>query len=117
MAFSELASTVPRGLEGLNPIWRVQARRPWALPHLGPCGTGAPGRPREQKAGVAACVHSGALVLTAHLSFQAADKGELESATSPQTRTGRAHHQPKRANLSPDRVSLCPWSAVCPEKC
>lgn len=56
---SELASTVPRELEGLNPIPGVQAQSPWALPHLGPCGTGAPRRARGSREQVAACIHSG----------------------------------------------------------
>ena len=108
---------MPRGLEGLNPIPGMAAQRPWALPHLGPRGAEAPEEgPQELRAG--GCLSTQALVLTAHLLFQAADKGSRKRY-EPSDKDRQSPPPAKRANLSPDRGEPLPLQPhfMCPEKC
>lgn len=83
---------------------------------MGPCLTwghvvqGPQGRPlEEQRAG--GCLRPlQALVLTAHLSFQAADKGSRKRYEPLRQGQAGAHHQPSAPTSPQTEVSLCPWS-------
>ena len=81
---------------------------------MGPASLGATWRrgPRGGPAGAESRwlpLSTQALVLTAHLLFRLLTRG-AGSATSPQTRTGRAHHQPSAPTSPQTEVSLCLWS-------
>ena len=104
--------------------WRAESH-PWRgdPETMGPASLGAMWRrgPQGGPAGVESRwlpASTQALVLTAHPSFQATDKGSRKRY-EPSDKDRQSPPPAKRANLSPDRGESLPLEPhfLCPEKC